>query len=121
MYVGGRIQNVGFIVTSSCIRRFLAGAKRGGNSLDFVVPNFTYQTTANPFLRKSIGLDNIDASKLPEGITASGILVKDVDEVNNEKFRKSNPTKSNVGLKKGDVILSFNGIDVGQDGTVFLR
>lgn len=119
-YVRG-VDNIGYLVPTNVIQRFLDGVKKKGSHVDFVLPGFKYQNIASSALRKRCGLDQLDASKLPNGITATGILVKDVDELNNERFRKENPTKLNIGLKKNDVILSFNGIDVDEDGTIQLR
>eukprot|EP00371_Babesia_bovis_P001715 XP_001610362.1 DegP protease [Babesia bovis T2Bo] len=104
-------QNIGYIIPTSIVRQFLRQLEIHNRYTGFVTIGITYQLLENPALRSFVGLDQINASELPEGITATGILVCQCDKVPRPGDR----------LQTRDVILAINGHDVADDGTVHFR
>ncbi|ORM39766.1 putative protease [Babesia sp. Xinjiang] len=104
-------QNIGYIIPTFIIRQFLLHVTRHGRYTGFVTIGVTYQPIENPALRSYLGLDSIESSDLPEGVTPSGIMVCDADKL----------TKSGDLLQHLDVIMAVNGYDVADDGTVHFR
>jgi S1-C subfamily serine protease len=93
-------ENEGFMVPAPIIRHFLEDVKDGRYD---GFPHLAIQTQAmeNPSMQAYYGLDD----------EQSGVLVR--------KVYPSSPVEGL--LKPGDVILTINGYDVGNDGTVAFR
>lgn len=111
-------QNICFFIPVNVVQRFLSSVKKGERTNRCPSIGFSFQCGENLALRRKVGLDMIDASKLPKGILPSGVYVDDVNEVNSEQFRKEKTSNDHIGLKKKDYVLALNGIDVGYDGTI---
>lgn len=133
----GDAQNIGYIVPTDVINHFLKDVEQHKKYTGFVSLGVTYQTLENSALREFYGLEGIDATQLPPGISPTGILIVQVDEVRNKQFRDERlqkkqpaadptdiPEKNNkelYGLNKGDILLGLNKIDVADDGTIHFR
>lgn len=68
----GDSQNIGYIVPSNVIKQFLRDVEVNGNYTGFVTLGVTYQTLENPTMKSFFGLDSLDVSQLPKGITPTG-------------------------------------------------
>lgn len=147
----GEAQNIGYIVPTNVIRHFLEDVETHRRYTGFVSLGVTYQTLENSALKKFFGLENLKSSELPTGISPNGILIVQVDNVRNNQFKDEclknestpdstttpnsttpDPANSEVkdsssdhndiyGLKKNDVLLALDGIDVSDDGTIHFR
>lgn len=104
-------QNIGYIIPTCIVRQFLRHIEKYQKYTGFVTIGITYQLLENPALKSFIGLNSVEDSDLPKGVTRSGILVCQCDKVVN----------ANNGLKTRDVIMAINGHDVADDGTVHFR
>ncbi|KAJ8619569.1 hypothetical protein MRB53_028098 [Persea americana] len=93
-------ENIGYVIPTTVVSHFLDDYERNGKYTGFPCLGVLLQKLENPALRKCL--------KVPSN---EGILV-----------RKIEPTSPayNV-LKEGDVIVSFDGVHVGCEGTVPFR
>eukprot|EP00921_Rhytidocystis_pertsovi_P008391 GHVQ01013754.1.p1 GENE.GHVQ01013754.1~~GHVQ01013754.1.p1 ORF type:complete len:985 (-),score=224.90 GHVQ01013754.1:166-2859(-) len=122
-------QNIGYIVPTPVIEHFLEDLKRHNNSYTgFVTLGITYQPMENCSLRKFLGIDDVDPASLPEGVSATGILVIQSDELRDKQYRDKAKRETGVdiscdevGVRKNDVILALDGTNVADDGTIFFR
>ncbi|XP_075098710.1 protease Do-like 2, chloroplastic isoform X2 [Nicotiana tabacum] len=93
-------ENIGYVIPTTVVSHFLEDYERNGKYCGFPCLGVLLQKLENPALRACL--------KVPSN---EGVLV-----------RKVEPTSdvSNV-LKEGDVIVSFDGVRVGSEGTVPFR
>ncbi|GAQ91114.1 HrtA/DegP protease [Klebsormidium nitens] len=94
-------ENIGYVIPTPVINHFLTDFERNGQYTGFPALGIAWQRMESPALRQSLGLRN----------DQKGVLI-----------RRLEPTSFayNV-LKEGDVILSFDGIPIANDGTVPFR
>uniref|UniRef100_A0A0G4I4S4 Protease Do-like PDZ domain-containing protein n=1 Tax=Chromera velia CCMP2878 TaxID=1169474 RepID=A0A0G4I4S4_9ALVE len=141
-------QNIGYVIPIPVVQHFLEDIKRhGGKPVGFVTLGITYQTLENACMREFIGIDEIPAAELPEGISRTGILVVSSDPLRSLKGelhkKGADPTREETRedvvemeaafseekrakvqdsyLLSNDVILAIDGIDVADDGTIPFR
>jgi len=107
-------QNIGYIVPTPVVRHFLSDLERNGKYTGFVTMGITFSPLENGALRASLGVDEIPPEALPRGVAPTGILVLETDPL------RASPDET-VGLRKDDVVLAIDGLDVGDDGKVFFR
>uniref|UniRef100_A0A803QLZ1 Serine protease n=1 Tax=Cannabis sativa TaxID=3483 RepID=A0A803QLZ1_CANSA len=95
------VENIGYVIPTTVITHFIKDYERNGAYTGFPILGVEWQKMENPDLRSSIGM----------GPDQKGV-----------RIRRIEPTapESNV-LKPSDVILSFDGVDIANDGTVPFR
>ncbi|KAK4376312.1 hypothetical protein RND71_006989 [Anisodus tanguticus] len=100
VYRSDDAENIGYVIPTTVVSHFLEDYERNGKYCGFPCLGVLLQKLENPALRACL--------KVPSN---EGVLV-----------RKVEPTSdvSNV-LKEGDVIVSFDGVHVGCEGTVPFR
>ncbi|XP_075075264.1 protease Do-like 2, chloroplastic isoform X1 [Nicotiana tabacum] len=100
VYRSDDAENIGYVIPTTVVSHFLEDYERNGKYCGFPCLGVLLQKLENPALRACL--------KVPSN---EGVLV-----------RKFEPTSdvSNV-LKEGDVIVSFDGVHVGSEGTVPFR
>jgi S1-C subfamily serine protease len=97
----GDAENVGFIIPTPVIAHFLADFARNGAFTGFPAVGFEWQPLEAPALRASLGM----------GPKHKGVLVTRVE-----------PTAPGAAaLRRGDVLMAFNGAPISCDGTVPFR
>ncbi|GBF95989.1 protease Do-like mitochondrial [Raphidocelis subcapitata] len=94
-------ENIGFIIPIPVVDRFLSEVSRHGEYRGYCSLGLVFQTMENTFLRASLGM----------GDGASGVLVN--------RVQPTSPTAK--ALKRGDVLLAFDGVPIANDGTVHFR
>lgn len=94
-------ENIGWIIPTPVVSHFLTDFARCGAHSGFPVLGIRYQMMESPVLREAMGL----------GKRSGGIMVRDIEKM----------SPSHGVLQKGDVILSFDGVEVAGDGTVPFR
>ncbi|PHJ19406.1 trypsin domain-containing protein [Cystoisospora suis] len=82
-----QLQNVGFIVPYPVVRHFLNDIAIHHRYTGFPTLGIKAMHMENDSLRQFKGLDKIDRSDLPPGITPTGVLVLEVDQVRIERHR----------------------------------
>ncbi|PHT38503.1 Protease Do-like 2, chloroplastic [Capsicum baccatum] len=100
VYRSDEVENIGYVIPTTVVSHFLEDYERNGKYNGFPCLGVLLQKLENPALRACL--------RVPSN---EGVLV-----------RKIEPTSdvSNV-LKEGDVIVSFDGVRVGSEGTVPFR
>ncbi|GAA0139699.1 hypothetical protein Leryth_004902 [Lithospermum erythrorhizon] len=100
VYRSDDVENIGYVIPTTVVSHFLEDYQKNGRYTGFPCLGVLLQKLENPALRTCL--------KVPSN---EGVLV-----------RKIEPTSdaSNV-LKEGDVIVSFDGVRVGSEGTVPFR
>ncbi|PIN05246.1 Serine protease [Handroanthus impetiginosus] len=94
-------ENIGYIIPVPVIKRFIAGVEETGSYVGFCSLGLSCQTTENAQLRELF--------QMHPGVT--GVLVSRI-----------NPISDAYGvLKKDDIILSFDGVPIANDGSVPFR
>ncbi|XP_073009671.1 protease Do-like 2, chloroplastic [Typha latifolia] len=93
-------ENIGYVIPTTVVSHFLNDYERNGKYTGFPCLGVLLQKLENPALRACLRVSSNE-----------GILVRRVE-----------PTSpANNVLKKGDVIVSFDGVHVGSEGTVPFR
>ncbi|KAK9139463.1 hypothetical protein Scep_009144 [Stephania cephalantha] len=93
-------ENIGYVIPTTVVSHFLNDYERNGKYTGFPCLGVLLQKLENPALRECLKVESNE-----------GVLV-----------RKIEPTSdANNVLKEGDVIVSFDGIHVGSEGTVPFR
>ncbi|CAL4991953.1 unnamed protein product [Urochloa decumbens] len=93
--------NIGYVIPTPVITHFIEDYEKSGEYTGFPTLGIKWQKMENPDLRNAMGM------KLDQ----KGVLVKRVE-----------PTSPASGcLQPSDVILSFDGVDIGNDGTGHLN
>ncbi|XP_028786009.1 protease Do-like 9 isoform X2 [Neltuma alba] len=97
----GDAENIGYVIPTPVILHFIRDYEKNGEYTGFPVLGVEWQKMENPDLRMSMGM----------GPQQKGV-----------RIRRIEPTapESQV-LKPSDVILSFDGINIANDGTVSFR
>ncbi|XP_021719067.1 protease Do-like 9 [Chenopodium quinoa] len=93
--------NIGYVIPTPVINHFIQDYERNGAYTGFPILGFEWQKMENPDLRIAMGMKS----------DQKGILVTRVE---------ATAPESEV-LKSSDVILSFDGVNIGNDGTVPFR
>ncbi|EXC31597.1 Protease Do-like 9 [Morus notabilis] len=95
------VENIGYVIPTPVIMHFIKDYEKNGAYTGFPILGVEWQKMENPDLRSSIGM-----SPDQKGV----------------RIRRIEPTapESNV-LRPSDVILSFDGINIANDGTVPFR
>ena len=96
-YSGDVAQNVGYMIPTPVVRRFLKDIEDGRYD-KYVDLSLSYHSLHNPAMRRALGLSDED----------TGVVVGDV-------FGGGN---SDGLLKTGDVLLAIDGLPIASDGTV---
>ncbi|KAK1432806.1 hypothetical protein QVD17_09707 [Tagetes erecta] len=94
-------ENIGYVIPTPVITHFIQDYEKNGEYTGFPILGVEWQKMENPDLRMSMGM----------GIEHKGVRVKRIEPTAPE---------SNV-LRPSDIILSFDGINVANDGTVPFR
>ncbi|CAH9072988.1 unnamed protein product [Cuscuta epithymum] len=94
-------ENIGYIIPVPVIRHFIAGVEERGNYAGFCSMGLSCQPAENLHLRKYFQMD-------PE---CTGVLVSKINPLS-DAYRV---------LRKDDIILSFDGVPIANDGTVIFR
>ncbi|KAL6978438.1 Protease Do-like 2, chloroplastic [Sarracenia purpurea var. burkii] len=100
VYRSEEAENIGYVIPTTVVSHFLDDYERNGKYSGFPCLGVLLQKLENPALR--------DCLKVPSN---EGVLVRRVEPTSDA---------SNV-LKEGDVIVSFDGVHVGCEGTVPFR
>ncbi|KAL4588228.1 hypothetical protein LXL04_001110 [Taraxacum kok-saghyz] len=100
VYRSDDVENIGYVIPTTVVSHFLDDYERNGKYTGFPSLGILLQKLENPALRACL--------KVPSN---EGVLVRRVE-----------PTSgASKVLKEGDVIVSFDGVDVGSEGTVPFR
>ncbi|XP_045812593.1 protease Do-like 10, mitochondrial [Trifolium pratense] len=94
-------ENIGYIIPVPVIKHFISGVEENGNYIGFCSLGLSCQTTENVHLRNHFGMQ--------PGMT--GVLVNKINPLS-DAYKV---------LKKDDIILSFDGVPIANDGTVPFR
>ncbi|GLT70536.1 hypothetical protein SLA2020_426100 [Shorea laevis] len=95
------VENIGYVIPTPVIQHFIQDYEKSGAYTGFPVLGIEWQKMENPDLRMSMGMK----------ADQKGVRIRRVDPTSPE---------SEV-LKPSDVILSFDGVDIANDGTVPFR
>ncbi|KAJ3702015.1 hypothetical protein LUZ61_005720 [Rhynchospora tenuis] len=100
VYRGDDAENIGYVIPTTVVSHFLQDYEKNGKYTGFPSLGVLLQKIENPALSECLKVSDHE-----------GVLV-----------RKVEPTSPSYDvLKKGDVIISFDGISVGNEGTVPFR
>ncbi|XP_058184885.1 protease Do-like 9 isoform X1 [Rhododendron vialii] len=94
-------ENIGYVIPTPVIMHFIQDYEKNGAYTGFPILGIEWQKMENPDLRKSMSMRS----------DQKGVLIKRVEPTASE---------SQV-LKPSDVILSFDGVNIANDGTVKFR
>lgn len=95
------VENIGYVIPTPVIWHFIKDYEKSGEYTGFPILGVEWQKMENPDLRKAMGM-------APE---QKGVRIKRIE-----------PTAPEFQfLKASDIILSFDGIDIANDGTVPFR
>ncbi|KAI3913280.1 hypothetical protein MKW92_010017 [Papaver armeniacum] len=92
------VENMGYVIPTAVVMHFIQDYEKKEEYTGFPTLGFEWETMENPALRMSMGMNS----------NQKGILVSRIAPTSPEFHI----------LKRYDVILSFDGIDIGNDGTV---
>jgi S1-C subfamily serine protease len=100
-YAGSDAENIGYVIPTPVIEHFLTDYERNGNFTGFPSIGIQWQKVESEALRRW--------SKMTRG--QKGVMV-----------RKVQPTgdAANI-LREGDILMSFDGVEIASDGTVPFR
>ncbi|RLN11502.1 protease Do-like 9 [Panicum miliaceum] len=94
-------ENIGYVIPTPVIKHFIEDYEKTGEYTGFPILGIEWQKMENPDLRKAMGMKS----------DQKGVRVRRVE-----------PTAPESGcLQPSDIILSFDGIDIANDGTVPFR
>ena len=99
-YSGDVAQNVGYMIPTPVIRRFLKDVE-DGNYDRYMDLTISYYALHNPAMRKALGLPNGDIGVFVGSVYAGGV--------------------SEGRLKPRDVLLAIDGLPIASDGTVIME
>ncbi|XP_038984047.1 protease Do-like 9 [Phoenix dactylifera] len=95
------VENIGYVIPTPVILHFINDYEKSGEYTGFPILGIEWQKMENPDLRKAIGM-----SPNQKGV----------------RVRRVEPTAPESDfLKPSDIILSFDGVDIANDGTVPFR
>lgn len=95
------VENIGYVIPTPVIQHFINDYEKNGKYTGFPLLGVEWQKMENPELRMSLGL----------GPAQKGVRIRRVEPTSPES----------QFLKPSDVILSFDGINIANDGTVPFR
>ncbi|KAL3147512.1 Protease Do-like 9 [Trebouxia sp. C0009 RCD-2024] len=94
-------ENIGYVIPTPVMEHFINDYERNGQYTAFPSLGIEWQKMESPFLRKALGMLT----------DQKGVLIRRIE-----------PTAPvSKSLKKGDILLSFDGVDIANDGTVPFR
>ncbi|KAL6606937.1 hypothetical protein ACP70R_042590 [Stipagrostis hirtigluma subsp. patula] len=94
-------ENIGYVIPTPVIKHFIEDYEKSGEYTGFPILGIEWQKMENPDLRKAMGMKS----------DQKGVRIRRVE-----------PTAPESGcLQHSDIILSFDGIDIANDGTVPFR
>ncbi|CAN6214445.1 unnamed protein product [Urochloa humidicola] len=94
-------ENIGYVIPTPVINHFIQDYEKSGEYTGFPILGIEWQKMENPDLRKAMGMKS----------DQKGVRVRRVE-----------PTAPESGcLQPSDIVLSFDGIDIANDGTVPFR
>lgn len=94
-------ENIGYVIPTPVMEHFINDYERNGHYTAFPALGVEWQKMESPFMRKALGMQT----------NQKGVLIRRIE-----------PTAPvNQSLKKGDILLSFDGVDIANDGTVPFR
>ncbi|KAK1600806.1 hypothetical protein QYE76_048216 [Lolium multiflorum] len=94
-------ENIGYVIPTPVIKHFIQDYEKSGEYTGFPILGIEWQKMENPDLRKAMGMKS----------DQKGV-----------RIRRIEPTASESGcMQPSDIILSFDGIDIANDGTVPFR
>ncbi|XP_073036372.1 protease Do-like 9 [Primulina eburnea] len=95
------VENIGYVIPTPVIMHFIQDYAKNGSYTGFPILGVEWQKMENPDLRLSMGMKS----------DQKGVRIRRIDPTAPEfKF-----------LKPSDIILSFDGVDIANDGTVPFR
>ncbi|KAK9104628.1 hypothetical protein Scep_021472 [Stephania cephalantha] len=95
------VENIGYVIPTPVIMHFITDYEKNGEYTGFPTLGIEWQKMENPDLRKAMGM-----SADQKGV----------------RIRRIEPTAPEFQLlRQSDIILSFDGIDIANDGTVPFR
>ncbi|KAL8143915.1 hypothetical protein V2J09_016947 [Rumex salicifolius] len=94
-------ENIGYVIPTPVVRHFLQDYEKNGAFTGFPILGVEWQKMENPDLRMAMGMK----------LNQKGVRIKRVDPT----------TPESSVLQPSDVILSFDGVDIANDGTVPFR
>ncbi|EOY20642.1 hypothetical protein QUC31_006955 [Theobroma cacao] len=95
------VENIGYVIPTPVIQHFIQDYEKNEAYTGFPILGVEWQKMENPDLRAAMGMK----------IDQKGVRIRRVD-----------PTAPESGvLKSSDIILSFDGVDIANDGTVPFR
>ncbi|KAI4349597.1 hypothetical protein L6164_010164 [Bauhinia variegata] len=100
VYRSEEAENIGYVIPTTVVTRFLDDYERNGKYSGFPCLGILLQKLENPALRTCLKVQSNE-----------GVLVRRIEPTSD----------ANNVLKKGDVIVSFDGVHVGSEGTVPFR
>uniref|UniRef100_A0A0D9WNN6 Uncharacterized protein n=1 Tax=Leersia perrieri TaxID=77586 RepID=A0A0D9WNN6_9ORYZ len=95
------VENIGYVIPTPVINHFIQDYEKSGEYTGFPILGIEWQKIENPDLRKAMGMKS----------DQKGVRIRRVE-----------PTAPESGcLQPSDIVLSFDGIDIANDGTVPFR
>lgn len=94
-------ENIGYVIPTPVIRHFIRDYEKNGGYTGFPILGVEWQKMENPDLRLSVGMK----------FNQKGVRIRRIDPTAPE-FKV---------LRPSDIILSFDGVDIANDGTVPFR
>ncbi|WOK95421.1 protease Do-like 9 [Canna indica] len=95
------VENIGYVIPTPVIMHFIQDFEKSGEYTGFPTLGVEWQKMENPDLRKAMGMSS----------DQKGVRVRRIEPTSPEFHF----------LKPSDIILSFDGIDIANDGTVPFR
>ncbi|KAL4633935.1 hypothetical protein ACB092_04G159700 [Castanea dentata] len=95
------VENIGYVIPTPVIKHFIQDYEKNGGYTGFPILGVEWQKMENPDLRMSMGMK-------PD---QKGVRIRRIDPTAPES----------TVLQPSDIILSFDGIDIANDGTVPFR
>ncbi|XP_050223550.1 protease Do-like 9 [Mercurialis annua] len=94
-------ENIGYVIPTPVISHFIKDFEKNGAYTGFPLLGIKWQKMENPDLRMAVGMKH----------DQKGVRIKRIDPT----------TPESEVLKPSDIILSFDGVDIANDGTVPFR
>ncbi|QDZ19377.1 trypsin-like serine protease [Chloropicon primus] len=94
-------ENCGYVIPTPVVEHFIADFERNQKYTGFPTLGVVYQSMENAALRKALGMRK----------DQKGVLIKRVNQT----------SPSSKLLRRGDILLEFEGVEIANDGTVQFR
>ncbi|XP_068637979.1 protease Do-like 9 [Aristolochia californica] len=95
------VENIGYVIPTPVITHFIQDYEKSGEYTGFPILGVEWQKMENPDLRKAMGM-------APD---QKGVRIRRIEPTSPES----------QFLKPSDIIVSFDGVDIANDGTVLFR